>query len=166
MEWKDEKIIGDRESDLPIRTCSGHRSFYCAKGGVYTHYNRSIMVIANVYTQRERQRHRMCGVWSPLISDRLQATYLSFFFYEAHMSTVRRFPIAHLSVRNLPLRCDLMATVKTRQHVFQQMANASRSQILKFQTSTRGKKWHFHRAKSWEHISCSLFLHSWILLAL
>ena len=24
-----------------IRTCSDHRSFYCAKGGVYTHYNRS-----------------------------------------------------------------------------------------------------------------------------
>jgi len=67
----------------------------------------------------------MCGVWSPLISDRLQATYLSF-FYEAHMSAVRRVPIAHLSVRNLPLRCDLMATVKTRQHVFQQMANAAR----------------------------------------
>ena len=140
-----------------IRTCSDHRSFYCAKGGVYTHYNRSTIAIADVYTQRGRRRHRMCGVWSPLISDRLQATYLSFFFYKAHMSAVR--PRAHLSVCNLPLRCDLMATVKTRQHVFQQMANAPHSRILKFQVSAREKNGIFI-AQNHESLSYILFVHS------
>lgn len=114
---------------------------------MYTYYNRSIMAIANVYTQRGQRRYRMCGVWSPLISDRLQTTYFSFFFYEAHMSAVRRVPVLICQFAICRSVRDLMATIKTRQHVFQQMANASRSRILKFQVSARGKKWHFCCAK-------------------
>lgn len=67
-----------------------------------------------MYTQRGQRRHRMCGVWSPLISDRLDAVtaghllYISgaFFFIEDHMSRAWiavPWRAAHLSADNLPL---------------------------------------------------------------
>lgn len=106
----------------------GRRSFHCAKGGVYTHYNRSIMANADVYTQWGKRRHRVCGVWSPLISDRLDgycrpplvSLSLSFFFMEPYVCRASR-PRAHLSARNLPLRCDLMAAVKTHGPFFRKL---------------------------------------------
>ena len=67
-----------------------------------------------MYTQRGQRLHRMCGVWSPLISDRLDAVtaghllYLwrFFFFIEDHMSrawVAVPWRAAHLSADNLPL---------------------------------------------------------------
>lgn len=76
-----------------------------------------------MYTQRGQRRHRMCGVWSPLISDRLDAVtaghllYLwRFFFLQRTICLVR----GSLS-RGGPLICqqtichcrDLMSPVKT-----------------------------------------------------
>lgn len=65
-----------------------------------------------MYTQRGQRRHRMCGVWSPLISDRLDGycrpslvSLPLFFFIGPYVSCVDRVPWrdAHLSARNLPL---------------------------------------------------------------
>lgn len=119
----------------------GHRSFYCAKGGVYTHYNRSIMANADVYTQREKRRHRVCGVWSPLISDRLDGycrpppVSLSLFFMEPYVCRAPR-PRAHLSAGNLPLCCDLMAAVKTHGPYFHKLQARSRSRSWNLEISS------------------------------
>lgn len=116
-----------------------------------------------MYTQRGRRRHKMCGVWSPLISDRLQATYLSFFFMK---------PICLPCVASPLLICQFAICRSVA--IWWRQSKHANTFFSKWQTRRvleswnfkcqRGKKWHFHRVKSWEHISRSLFSHSRILL--
>lgn len=161
---KTEKIVGECESNLPIRTCNSHRSFHCAKGGVYTYYNRSIMAIANVYTQQGHRRHRMCGVWSPLISDRLQANYLSFFFMKPICLLCIASPYSFVSSQSAtPLRFD-GDSQNTPTHF---SANDKRAfPNLEISSVSEGKKWHFSREIVRVHrIRFSIFLYLRIPLA-
>lgn len=101
------------------------------------------MANADVYTQRGKRRHRVCGVWSPLISDRLDGycrghlscISLTLFFMEPYVCRASR-PRAHLSARNLPFCCDLMAAVKTHGPFFRKLqarrTRARTSGVLKF----------------------------------
>lgn len=94
------------------------------------------MANADVYTQWDRWWHRMCGVWSPLISDRLDGycrpPLVSLFFYGAICLPCVASPRSFVSLQS----ADLLRFDGSSQNTwirFSQTTNSPRFRILKFQ---------------------------------